>query len=89
MMSLVIGAAMCISFVVNSLSGNLYLSTHLVKSEYTILNASERCYNRVLECESVESVDRLYYEMADYESGVNTNFISVSDVTRWVTSRSG
>ncbi len=80
MLSLLVGAFLCISYTVNSLNGNLYLLENLFESEHIILNGTERCYERVLECESVDRAHRLYYAEAEYDNGIRTNLLSVSDI---------
>ncbi len=79
MLSLLICAVLCINYTVNSLNGNVYIIKNLFASEYMVFNGTERCSEKLAECESVLSVDRLFLVEAEHEKGIRTNLISVSD----------
>ncbi len=81
MLTLLLSTVMCICYTVNSLNGNFYLANNLFRGEYVVLNGTARCYERVSECESVKSVDRLYFSEGEYDNEIKTNLISMSNIS--------
>ncbi len=79
MLALLIGAVLCIGYTVNSLNGQIHIAKNIIDSEYAVLNAGERCYTKLTECESISSVERLYISTAKHEKGMTTTLISATD----------
>ncbi len=80
MISLLTTAVLCIGYLSRSIQGNLVNIKNIFNAEYTVVGANERCYQRLTECESVASVDKMYFTLANYEGGISTRMISTSDI---------
>lgn len=58
-----------ISAVMTGATGHIRAAENAFTTEYVVLGATDRCYQKVSECETVQSVHRLYMHNATDEKG--------------------
>ena len=78
--ALLIAIVMSITFVMLGAEGNIIASKDFLAGDFAIMNATERCYEKVKECESAESTARVFFKRALSGNGGNVAVISVSDI---------
>ncbi len=81
MISLLTTAVLCIGYLSYGIQGNIINIKNIFNAEYAVVGANERCYQRLTECESVASVDKMYLTLANYEGGISTRMISTSNIS--------
>ena len=64
------------SVVVASANGNVKITESYFTSDYAVLNPTERCIDRLLDCESAVRVEKVYKSTSVYENGIRMHVIS-------------
>ena len=60
------------AMLVGSSHGNLNATKQYFDGDYIVLNATERCYDKISQLESVKEVSQVYQSRANYEKGYLT-----------------
>ena len=65
--------------VMMSANGQVRAAKNAFSTEYVVLGATENCYQKVKECNTVEDVQRLYMQNGTDEKGKNVLLLSAND----------
>ncbi len=80
MISLLVAATLCVGFSINGMNGQVKVLKGLLNSEYVVVNATERCSDKLSACESVGSVGKLYFADGRHNGEIRTTLISTDSL---------
>jgi hypothetical protein len=83
LIALLVAVISSVFLVIFSVDGYVNTAKTLFASDYAVINATENCYKKVLQCDSAEQVDKAYFGSGSiHGSGISFIYlISVSDVS--------
>ncbi len=79
--ALLFAALATIFTIISSLRGNVVVMGNFFDAEYSVLNATARCRDKLSACESVKSVEGAYFTSYAHDGSYYTTILSVSDVS--------
>ncbi len=80
LIAILIAVVTLATIIIVSSHNNIRIAKSVFNSEYAILGATERCSERISECEEIESLESAYFSTTILKNNISSTLLSVSNI---------